>query len=56
MAQREIKRLFVIIVYLLIFALVAVAIYFLLKVDPSCFDGKQNQGEEAVDCGVWLMP
>src|SRR5258708_7203484 len=50
--QRKFKQL----IYLLFFALCWTAliagIYFLfLKPAPSCYDGKQNQGEEGVDCG-----
>ena len=56
MAQREIKRLFVIIVYLLLFILAVAVLYFLFKSDPSCFDGRHNQGEEAVDCGGPCVP
>lgn len=51
MAKRDIKRVFIFFVYLVLLALVLLALYFKLKKDPSCFDGKQNQGEAGVDCG-----
>lgn len=39
------------ILFLAILALVALGIYFLFKPVASCFDDKQNQNEEGVDCG-----
>ncbi len=35
----------------IIAALAAVPIYQAFQVEPTCFDGKQNQGELGVDCG-----
>ncbi|MCX6731867.1 MAG: hypothetical protein NTX55_02685 [Candidatus Parcubacteria bacterium] len=42
------------ITYFLIFAVIVLgAIYFVWKgaTKPTCFDNKQNQGEEGIDCG-----
>lgn len=50
-AQRAIKRIIIIIIYLLIFTAVATAVYFLIREKPTCNDQKKNQGEEKVDCG-----
>lgn len=56
MAQRDVKRVFILIVYLFLFFLFSTVVYFLFKADPSCFDGKKNQGEAAVDCGGPCVP
>jgi hypothetical protein len=45
------KRLIIVIVYLIIFFAIGFTIYLLTKPKPTCFDGKQNQNEEKVDCG-----
>lgn len=37
--------------YLVIFGFIAFGIYALTRVDPTCLDGIQNQGEEGADCG-----
>ncbi len=49
--QRTIKRLFIIFVYLAIFALILYGLYLLVREKPTCFDGRRNQGEEGIDCG-----
>lgn len=53
MLKRFRKQIIIVIVYLVIFGLIAAGIYFLfLKPQlPSCSDGIQNQGEAGVDCG-----
>jgi len=56
MAQRDVKRVFILIVYMFLFSLFLFVVYFLFKADPSCFDGKRNQGEEAIDCGGPCVP
>ncbi|MEA2006788.1 MAG: hypothetical protein U9O20_01340 [Patescibacteria group bacterium] len=56
MAQRDVKRFFILIVYFLFLFLFLFVVYFLFKADPSCFDGKHNQGEDATDCGGPCVP
>lgn len=56
MAQRDVKRVSIVIIYLLLFSLIAWALYFKFKDDPSCSDGKQNQTEAGVDCGGPCKP
>jgi len=47
--QRRTKIIFV---FFLIVAIIIVVILFsLTRVDPTCFDGKDNNGEFGVDCG-----
>jgi hypothetical protein len=55
-SQRNIKRILIIIIYLVIFGLIAGLIYFASKMNPSCSDKIQNQGEENVDCGGPCSP
>jgi hypothetical protein len=41
----------------LVFALILIALFnVLFKEAPSCFDGRQNQGETDVDCGGPCLP
>lgn len=56
MALREAKRLTIIFIYAGLFVLLVAVLYFMFKSDPSCFDGKRNQGEEDVDCGGPCRP
>ena len=56
MALREAKRLTIIFVYSGLFLLLIGVLYFMFKSDPTCFDGKRNQGEEEVDCGGPCRP
>ena len=49
--QRNHKRLVIIAIYLVIFFLLGWLIYSWLKPLPNCFDSKQNQNEQGVDCG-----
>jgi hypothetical protein len=52
MSRRTVKQIVYGIFYLIIiFALVYGVYFFTLKPEPSCFDGKQNQNEEGIDCG-----
>lgn len=53
---RFIKRIVIIIVYLAVFFLLGYLIYLAARSKPSCFDGKQNQGEEKIDCGGPCAP
>ena len=48
---RDTKRLTIIAVYLLAFLVLGVGLYLIIKPKPTCFDGKQNQNEQGVDCG-----
>jgi len=48
---RDTKRLTIVSVYLLIFLVLGTGGYMAFKPQPSCFDGKQNQNEEDIDCG-----
>ena len=38
-------------VYLIIFSLFGIIIYQIAKPNTSCYDGKQNQAEDGIDCG-----
>lgn len=49
--QRNHKRYIIIAIYLAIFFLLGWRIYAWMKPVPTCFDLKQNQNEEGVDCG-----
>ncbi|MFA6974181.1 MAG: FxLYD domain-containing protein [Parcubacteria group bacterium] len=51
MEKTQQKRLIIIGIYVLIFLLVIYGFYSKFKPQPSCFDGKQNQNEQGVDCG-----
>jgi hypothetical protein len=45
------KRTIIILVYLAIITLLSLAIYWIRKPAPSCFDHMKNQGETGIDCG-----
>jgi hypothetical protein len=49
--ERIIKRIIIISVYVIIFVLLATAVYYLFRTKPTCTDKIQNQGEEGIDCG-----
>ena len=50
--HRKFKQFIYLLFYVLCWSAVIAGIYFLfLKPAPSCFDNKQNQGEEGIDCG-----
>lgn len=46
--RRQLIYLFSVIGFFLV---VGLAVYFIYKPEPTCFDNKQNQDEEGVDCG-----
>lgn len=48
---RGTKRLIIISIFLLLLIALGVAIYFIKRPAPTCFDQKQNQNETGVDCG-----
>lgn len=50
------KRIAIIIIYLIIFSIFGLLVYWIVKPDPTCFDGKRNQREEGVDCGGSCAP
>lgn len=50
-ARRIRKRASVVLIVTLFLSVVGVVLYFTLRPEPSCFDGKRNQSEEGVDCG-----
>ncbi|HSA08709.1 MAG TPA: FxLYD domain-containing protein [Candidatus Moranbacteria bacterium] len=54
--RTNLKRMIVIIVYLIIFSTIALVIYLIKSPDPSCSDGKQNQAEKGIDCGGPCSP
>jgi len=49
--QRTIKRLIIIVIYLLIIGGLVLGIYNLIKPKATCNDGLKNQGEVGIDCG-----
>jgi len=51
MEKRDLKRLIIILIYLLILASLSLAAYFWLRPKESCFDQKMNQNEQGIDCG-----
>jgi hypothetical protein len=57
MERRAIKQILYGAGYLLVLFLIISGIYLIwLKPAPSCFDGRQNQGELGVDCGGPCQP
>lgn len=53
---RGTKKTIILCVYLTLFALFGYWAYSALKPDPTCFDGKKNQGEKGIDCGGPCVP
>ncbi|MFC1645532.1 hypothetical protein ACFL08_05955, partial [Patescibacteria group bacterium] len=49
--NRDIKRVVILIVYLLVLFFFVYGIWYILKPKPTCFDAIQNQDEVGVDCG-----
>lgn len=49
--HRIIKRIFIILIYILIIAAISFFVYWQYKPQPTCSDGQRNQGEEKIDCG-----
>ena len=50
------KKLLIIIIYLILFFAIGLLFYLAFKPKPTCFDGKKNQGESGIDCGVPCSP
>lgn len=53
---RGVKKSVIIIIYFIIFSLVAYLIYLAIRPAPTCHDGKKNQKEEKADCGGPCAP
>lgn len=51
MTIRLFKQIFYGLFFLIIILIIISIFYFNFRSKPSCFDGKQNQGEEGIDCG-----
>ena len=51
-----IKRIKIVIAYLILIGLVSLAIYFIKTPASTCFDKMQNQGEKGIDCGGPCAP
>jgi hypothetical protein len=49
--SRHVKQIIYSVIYLFIIGLVGTGFYLKFKPAPSCFDLKQNQNEEGIDCG-----
>lgn len=49
--NRSVKRLTILFIYFLILFFLGYGIYYIVRQEPSCFDGIKNQNEEKVDCG-----
>ena len=50
--SRKNKQLFVALVYFTLAVLLSIGVYFaFIKLPETCFDNKQNQNEQAIDCG-----
>ncbi len=45
------KSSYAFIVFFVLFLIVGVPLYLIFYKAPTCFDGKQNQGEQGIDCG-----
>lgn len=50
-AHRIIKRLTIVLVYLIILGLAGAGFYYAFRTAPTCTDKIQNQGEAGIDCG-----
>jgi hypothetical protein len=47
--SKILKQIFIAVVF---FSIIGLAVYFgVIRKEPTCFDGIQNQGEEEIDCG-----
>jgi hypothetical protein len=49
--SRSVKRFIIILIFLGILFLIGWFVYSKVKSAPTCFDGKQNQNEQGIDCG-----
>lgn len=56
MEKRSKKRLIIILIYLALLILIAIAFYNMMKPKETCFDKIKNQKEENVDCGGTCTP
>ncbi len=51
-----IRRLIIIVGYIIFFSIVGFLIYYLITPKATCFDGKKNQSEAGIDCGGVCSP
>lgn len=51
-----IKRIWVSVIFFVIFIATAFILYYFISPEATCFDGKKNQAEKAVDCGGTCSP
>lgn len=56
MTPRNIKQLVVVVLLFTSIVVIGLAIYFMAMPEPTCNDGRKNQGEKGVDCGGPCMP
>jgi len=49
--QRAIKRTIIVSAYVVIITAFGAALFLLFRTEPTCSDGKLNQGEKKIDCG-----
>lgn len=54
--KRKIKKIAILIPPLIAIFFLSLLIFFLSRPAPSCFDNKQNQNEEGIDCGGPCTP
>ena len=50
MERNKKKQIVISLIYVTIFLVIVSWIYYIIRPVPNCFDGKQNQNEEGVDC------
>ncbi len=51
LGKRAFKQMIIGGIYVLIFSTLSFLVYWIVRPDPTCFDGKKNQGEQGIDCG-----
>lgn len=56
MNPRSIKRLIISVLFLFGVVVLGIALYFVIIPEPTCLDGKRNQGEKGIDCGGPCFP
>ncbi len=56
MEKRSAKRISIVILYLVFFAVVLFGLYTIIKPEATCSDGIKNQLEEGIDCGGPCAP
>lgn len=56
MEKRKIKKLLIILIYLVVLFVVGFFVFNVLQDKPTCYDGIKNQLEEGIDCGGPCAP